>query len=239
MKISCLLLRTWGCVAVSTVALAAQAETVAAAQPALETELQARAQMREQIRQEIAAQRQDIAVRQQAAEKACWQRFAVEDCLRQARSQAREQDNVLRAREVQINTEERQEKAAQRLLEIERKQAEKRVPAPVQANPRHGGSAAADGTAPRAPKTSADIAAEQAQRDAQARERAAAQSQRQQEKQAQAAERAAHEAERRVKAQQQMQDNERKAQERRASKTAVNGERKGAPLPIPEGVPKP
>lgn len=238
MKFSCSLLRTWGWVAASTLAMAAQAETSMPA-PSAGADFQAHAPMREQARKDIAAQRQDIATRQQAAEKACWQRFAVEDCLRQVRSQAREQDNVLREREVQINTQERQEKAAQRLRDIERKQAEK-VPAPMQANPRNAtGAAVKAPVAAPAPKSPADIAQEQAQRNGQARARAAAQSQRQQSKQAQAAERADSEAQRREKAQQKMQDNERKAQEHRASKTPVNADRKAAPLPIPEGVPKP
>ncbi|WP_156781642.1 hypothetical protein [Comamonas aquatica] len=101
-------------------------------------ELQQRAQQRAQERQDILHTRSQIDARRVEGEKACWQRFAVDNCLREVRAQAREQDTALRERELRINSEERQEKASERLRAIEQKQREKHAPAPMTSSTKQG-----------------------------------------------------------------------------------------------------
>ena len=55
-------------------------------------------------------QRRALAERQKPLEAACYQKFAVEDCLSKLRSQAREQEKPLRERELRLNDAERREK---------------------------------------------------------------------------------------------------------------------------------
>ena len=233
-------LRTLTVLAVSSLALLAHAQAVPD-QQAHEALLKQRAQVREQAQQDIAQQRQQIEARQQEAEKACWQRFAVEDCLRNVRAQAREQDNVLRARELQINNEERQEKAAERLRAIEQKKQEKQANAPVKSSVRGKEAAVPSAPAPQqpAPKTQAEIEQAEAQRAQAAQERAAETEARQAQQRAEMAERELTEAERRAKVKKNMQDKQQAAEARRASKADDIAKRKGAPLPIPDSVPKP
>lgn len=233
MKFSCLPFRTLAVLAASGLALMAQAQTAASDQTAHEALLKERAQVRQQLRQEIAQQRQHIESRKLDAEKACWQRFAVEDCLRDIRAQAREQDSVLRARELDINREERQEKAAERLRAIEQKKSEKQASAPVTTNVR---GASAQGAAVGSP---AQIEQAEAERVQAAKERAAQTAARVTQHQAQVAEQEKTAAERRAKALQSQQDKQQAAQARRASKADDIAKRKGAPLPTPEGIPQP
>ena len=249
MTSSCLLWRVCGAVAIAAVSLTTHAQTDAATQQNLQAaEIQQRAQAREQMRQEIATQRKVLEARKADAEKACWQRFAVEDCLRNVRSQAREQDNVLHERELRINAEERQEKVQERLRAIERKKDEKQIPAPVQAKPRNAESAVTEqpagapgvaAPAATAPKSEADVARAQAAHAAKAQERAAAQAERAQKQQAEMAEHALSEAQRREKVKKNMQKKQQEAEKRRASKADEIANRKGAPLPLPEGLPQP
>ena len=243
MKSVCMLSRALFLVAGVTLAMASSAETILSAQPDFEAQMQERAQMREQARKEIAQQRKAIEARKQDAEKACWKRFAVEDCLRKVRTQAREEDNALHATELRLNTEERQDKAAQRQRAIAQKQGEKHVPAPVQVTPRGGVEM---GTAHPIPatvfpegKSAAEIESAQTQRDREAQARALAQAQRQQKQQAEVVEREREQAERSAAFQKEMQDKQAQAEKRRASKADDIAKRKGAPLPIPEGLPKP
>lgn len=56
------------------------------------------------------------------AETACYQRFAVEDCLRVARHQARQAQDALRVRQHRLDEQERQQRAAQRLQTIQERQ---------------------------------------------------------------------------------------------------------------------
>lgn len=102
------------------------------------------AQQREAQRVRIQAQRQAIEAERVRNEASCYQQFAVEDCLRRVRIQAREADNVLHRQEVQLNDAERREKAGQRLQSIEEHQREQRQrleagqrPAPMQASSRN------------------------------------------------------------------------------------------------------
>jgi len=98
-------------------------------QPPMEAE---RTAERERIRQEEGA----IAGRLRQAEIACYQRFAVEDCLRDARRDARAQRAVLRQRESVLDDAERRERAARRLQGVAQRQAEHAAPEPRMAPPR-------------------------------------------------------------------------------------------------------
>ncbi|MFT4243273.1 MAG: hypothetical protein QM569_13450 [Acidovorax sp.] len=73
-------------------------------------------------RQQIQHEREALKARQLKEEAACYQRFAVEDCLRGVRAGVRDAATRLRAREIALNDAERREKAADRLKAIEQKQ---------------------------------------------------------------------------------------------------------------------
>ena len=77
---------------------------------------------RQAEREHIHQERQAIAATRKREETACYRRFAVEDCLRDVRTQARRAELQLRGRELQLNDAERKEKAAERLRSIEEKQ---------------------------------------------------------------------------------------------------------------------
>jgi len=72
---------------------------------------------RERIQSERAAATQRFA----DAEKACWKRFAVNDCIRVANDERRLQHDRLRQEELALNDVERRQNAAKRLHELERK----------------------------------------------------------------------------------------------------------------------
>ena len=115
---------------------------------------------RQAEREHIHQERQAIAATRKREETACYRRFAVEDCLRDVRTQARRAELQLRGRELQLNDAERKEKAAERLRSIEEKQ---RV-APDRSQPQ--GSARGEGRG--APVGVEDLRT-QRQRDAQQR----------------------------------------------------------------------
>lgn len=209
--------------ALGVLAVAAHAQdALAPDDQAHEALLQQRAQARAQERAEIARARSAVAARKQEAEKACWQRFAVERCLGEARAAAREEDNALHERELRLNREERQEKASERLRAIERKQREKPAPAPVTVTPRDGSGVLSNET-----------------RATEAQKRAAEQARRVQAHEASAAAKQQEQAQARAKAAQEYQAKQAEAAARRASKADEIAGRKGAPLPVPEGLPKP
>ena len=209
--------------ALGVLAVAAHAQDVLAPDDqAHEALLQQRAQARAQERAEIARARSAVMARKQEAEKACWQRFAVERCLGEARAAAREEDNALHERELRLNREERQEKANERLRAIERKQREKPAPAPVTVTPRDGSGVLSTET-----------------RATEAQKRAAEQARRVQAHEASAAAKQQEQAQARAKAAQEYQAKQAEAAARRASKADEIAGRKGAPLPVPEGLPKP
>ena len=73
-------------------------------------------------RARIAAERSRINARFAIEEKACHQRFAVNDCLKASRERQREELDVLRQQEIVLNDAERQRKGAEQLQKLEEKQ---------------------------------------------------------------------------------------------------------------------
>ena len=181
---------------------------------------QAGASAREAERADIERQRAAIAATQAQEEKACWQRFAVEDCLKDVRARARAQLAPLRAHELELNQQERQERAAERLRAIEAKRANAPPPAPVQAHTRK-------------PVPDAALRQQEGARAKEAAERAAQQRQRQADHARQVQEREAAEAERRSKAEQAWSEKQRRAQQRREEAQQSAQPQRGQPLPVP------
>lgn len=73
-------------------------------------------------RARIAAERSRINARFATEERACHQRFAVNDCLKASRNQQRAQLDVLRHEEIALNDAERQRKGAEQLHKLDEKQ---------------------------------------------------------------------------------------------------------------------
>lgn len=229
MTSACLLTRTGCWLTLGWLAFSVQAQPVPAAEAAPSPqELQQRAQQRAQERQDILHTRSQIDARRVEGEKACWQRFAVDNCLREVRAQAREQDTALRERELRINSEERQEKASERLRAIEQKQREKHAPALMTSSTKQGAQPAV--------KTPAELAREQQERQTAAQQRAAAQAQREAAHTAGVAEREAKSEAERAQRVQALQDKQKAAEARRARGAEP---RRGEPLPTPKGLPQP
>lgn len=145
---------------------------------AAQREAAKRAAEREAERTRIIHQRTQIEQQRADIEVQCYQRFVVQDCLEDAKRQARLQDEPLRQREVQINEEERHERAQTRLLEIEAKKAQKsaipmsseqRAPRDAKGIPQPSGQAGAV-------KPPVDVKAVQSQRAQEAQQRAQKQS---------------------------------------------------------------
>nr|WP_145546021.1 hypothetical protein [Variovorax boronicumulans] len=98
-------------------------------------------------RARIASERAAIATRFAAEERACHQRFAVNDCLNRNRAWQREALGALRRQEILINDSERQRRAAERLESLEdksRAQAADQAERPV-AEPRSPNAASRPG----------------------------------------------------------------------------------------------
>ena len=135
----------------------AQADTVAATAGHGDVAVQAaRVQERENMRRES----ETIEKTLQQAEAACYQRFAVEDCLSQARRHAREARAQVRQRELVLDGAERHDRAAQRLGGVQAREGTRVPPTP------HQGA-----TTDRKPQTERD---QQAARRAQAQQEALA-----------------------------------------------------------------
>jgi hypothetical protein len=82
-------------------------------------------------RERISRQRGEVEAAYKADEKACYQKFAVNDCLNAARSRRREAMADLKRQETSLNDAERKRKGAERQRAIEeRAQAQKRVERP-------------------------------------------------------------------------------------------------------------
>ena len=128
---------------------------------------------RERERAEIVSKRAIIDQELTAEEKVCYQKFAVEGCLAEARARAREKDEPLRERELQINAAERQQKADERLKAIEEKKAEKAA-VPMKSQQRDGARHPST-TKGSGAKPGVDEQAVQAQRQSEAQQRAARQ----------------------------------------------------------------
>lgn len=72
--------------------------------------------------QRIRRDREALRSQRQHDEAACYQRFAVEDCLRRVRAGVRDAESRLRQQEIELNDAERREKALERRRLIEEKQ---------------------------------------------------------------------------------------------------------------------
>ena len=221
MNLSCLLSRSCSVLALGMLTVSAMAQTAVLDEAAHAQHLQQRAAARDQARADIAQSRSAMALRHQEEEKACWQRFAVQDCLNKVRKDARAEEQPLHERELSINREERQDKANERLRVIEQKQREKQVPAPVVASPR-------DGSGP--------LSLESRQSDAQ--KRAVDQAQRVRNHEAAVASQREQQAQDRAQKVQAQQEKQAAAEARRASKAQEIEAKKAPALPIPE-IPKP
>lgn len=75
-------------------------------------------------REEIARQREAVMAIYQQEAKACWQKFAVNACLSEARKNRRAALEPLRQQDLLINEQERQWRTEQRNLRLEGKQPE-------------------------------------------------------------------------------------------------------------------
>jgi len=76
-----------------------------------------------QARERIAADRARIAEVFAEQQRGCYQRFAVNDCLREARRQQREALAVLRREEIALNAEERRRREAERMQRLQAREA--------------------------------------------------------------------------------------------------------------------
>ena len=75
-------------------------------------------------RQELTVQRESVMAVYQQEAKACWQKFAVNACLKEARNNRRTALEPLRQRDLLLNEQERQWRTEQRDLRLEGKQPE-------------------------------------------------------------------------------------------------------------------
>lgn len=211
------------------------AEPAAAAPQALREQQRAQAKaQREAERAQLAKQRSVNESQQMAAEALCYKQFAVEDCLLQARRAGREKEAPLRARELEINDAERRERGAERLQQIEEKQAGKAV-APMQGQQRGKAPGTAPGASGKAPRPPVDEPAVQQQRSQEARQRAARQADYVQRRQAEQQQRQAEVAQREPKARADHEAKLKAAAEHKAKALQAAREkgRTAAPLPPP------
>ncbi len=102
-----------------------------AADPATPAAQAAVAQSRAQEREQLRAQREAINAALQQGEAACYQRFAVEDCLKRERRSARQATAPLVQREAALDEAERRGRAALRLSDIAERQQMQPLPGPV------------------------------------------------------------------------------------------------------------
>jgi len=109
-------------------------------------------------RARIASERTRIEAEFEQANKACYQKFAVNDCIADAKARRRELLAELRRQELVLNDADRRRRSAERLDEIEKKTEERRaaqaaVPAPAASAasaPAPARAASAPASAPRA-----------------------------------------------------------------------------------------
>jgi small-conductance mechanosensitive channel len=80
-------------------------------------------------RQQLQAQRNDVEQAHELRSRECWQRFAVNDCLRDVRRSRRAALGPLRARELELNAQERAWQTFQREERLRQKDdAQERKP---------------------------------------------------------------------------------------------------------------
>lgn len=174
-------------------------------------------------RARIAAEREVIDARHAQERTACYQRFAVEDCLRESRRTLRNQTDDLRRQESALNDMQRKRRGAEQLKRLDEKQAAPPGPSAQQQQDSREARQAREDRAAEHARSRADMAAAAAQNraDFEARQR-------------QRAEDAASAAQRRAEAPQARERFERKqadAQRRREDRARLNAEREKPPAP--------
>ncbi|APW37310.1 hypothetical protein RD110_08980 [Rhodoferax koreense] len=114
-------------------------------------------------RSRISAERQQVEARFKAEETACYQKFAVNDCINASRVVRREKLADLRRQEISLNDAERKRKGAEQIQRMEDKQKDQVPPQPMHqrergkpANPGQAGQtgeqAPREASAPKVPK---------------------------------------------------------------------------------------
>ena len=108
-------------------------------------------------RARIASERTRIEAEFEQANKACYQKFAVNDCIADARAKRREVLADLRRQELVLNDADRRRRSSERLEEIEKKTADRRAaqasaPAPAASAASTPASARAASTPASAPR---------------------------------------------------------------------------------------
>ena len=178
----------------------------------------------------VQREREALAQELPQAEAACYQRFAVEDCLSDVRKRHRQALAQLRQQEQAMRAQERQQQQRERAQQLQEKQ---QAQPPVRSMP---------------PASSALLAREreQAQARAERASAAAARAQQQRERlqaqQSREAQRAAQVAEREAAARAQFQQKQQAAQQRRIRYEQAQQERQAtnqpqaADLPVPQGL---
>ncbi|HWI81661.1 hypothetical protein [Ramlibacter sp.] len=208
------------------IALFAAGPVVAAAQDAPDAAVAAQ-------RARIAAERARVEGDFKLQERACWGKFAVNDCLAAARAKRREALSDLRRQDISLNDAERKQRGAARQRSIEERSAPAGQPAASAGRPR-----ARDERDAQAAQRAADLAARQAGRTPRtepagdARQRAA---ERQQELERKAADRGARDQDA-VRNVQRREEQQRQAQERKERlqrRLAARQKAPAAPLPAP------
>ena len=167
-----------------------------------------RAAGREAVRKE----REAIAQTLRQSEAACYQRFAVEDCLNVERRRARKAHALLEQQETTLDEAERRERAALRLKDIAGRTPAPAVPAPF--------------SDVRSPEVAVDVL--QQERAFEARQRAERLQQKQQLHQAQVAEQIPQRAAAAEKARQRLEEKRAAAERRRARALQAQQERAAA-----------
>lgn len=182
----------------------------------------------------IRHERDAIRARKLQDEAACYQRFAVEDCLRGVRAGARDAEGRLRTQEIELNDAERKEKAEERLRSIEDKQ--RSAPAPsteARGDPdavlRNGSSAPQSGAGGMAQRDQEAAARAKEQRD-----RVNKQTQEQAARTSTSVQRAAEARARHAQALQAAQERRARAEKNKAD-AAAQGHKPAAPLPTRPG----
>lgn len=157
---------------------------------------------RAQERVQLDSQRKAIDTALQQAEAACYQRFAVQDCLNRERRRARQATAPLAQRQVALDEAERRERAALRRSDLAERQQIQSLPGPVGPN------------RVRTPDDAPDVL--QQERAYEAQQRAQQLQQRQQQRAAELAEQMPQRAAAAEKARQRLEEKQQAAERRRA-----------------------
>ena len=175
---------------------------------------------RAEARARIQAQRQSTEAALQQGQAACYQRFAVEDCLNAERRRTRKAQALLAQQEAVLDETERRERAAERLKDIAGRTPAPAVPVPL--------------SDVRSPDVSVD--ALEKERAFEARQRAERLQQKQQLHQAQMAEQIPQRAAAAEKARQRLEEKRAAAERRRARAEQAQQERAAAGRKLPAAL---